>query len=126
MADDLWRIHMSVRENPNANPTATQPGSTADNWLYRTLHGRFCGVKPIKRPGRSQKQATHSHQTRKLQAVCDDSIVGLRNSLLLQLGHESMRHSSGIFAFMLGCKITAENMPYSYENQKQISLVRVR
>ena len=62
----------------------------------------FCGVKPIKRPGRSQKQATPLtlDVMRKLQAVCDDSIVGLRNSLLLQLGHESMRRRSEMCAFM--------------------------
>jgi len=36
---------------------------------------------------------------RKLQAVCDDGIVGLRNLLLLQLGYESMRRRSEICAF---------------------------
>jgi len=36
---------------------------------------------------------------RKLQAVCDNSIVGLRNRLLLQLGYESMRRRSEICAF---------------------------
>ena len=36
---------------------------------------------------------------RKLQAVCD-GIVGLRNNLLLQLGHESMRRRSEMCAFM--------------------------
>ena len=36
---------------------------------------------------------------RKLQAVCDDGIVGLRNRLLLQLGYENMRRRSEICAF---------------------------
>ena len=36
---------------------------------------------------------------RKLQAMCDDSIVGFRNRLLLQLGYESMRRRSEICAF---------------------------
>jgi len=36
---------------------------------------------------------------RKLQAVCDDGIVGLHNRLLLQLGYESMRRRSEICAF---------------------------
>ena len=35
---------------------------------------------------------------RKLQAVCDDDIVGLLNRLLLQLGYESMRRRSEICA----------------------------
>jgi len=54
-----------------------------------------------RRLGRSQKQATPLtlEVMRKLQAVCDDSIVGLRNRLLLQLGYESMRRRSEICAF---------------------------
>ena len=36
---------------------------------------------------------------RKLQAMCDDGIMGLRNCLLLQLGYESMRRRSEICAF---------------------------
>ncbi len=54
-----------------------------------------------RRLGRSQKQATPLtlEVMRKLQAVCDDSIVGFRNRLLLQLGYESMRRRSEICAF---------------------------
>ena len=54
-----------------------------------------------RRLGRSQKQATPLtlEVMRKLQAACDDSIVGLRNRLLLQLGYESMRRRSEICAF---------------------------
>jgi len=37
---------------------------------------------------------------RKLQAVCDNGIVGLRNRLLVQLGYESMHRRSEICAFM--------------------------
>ena len=55
-----------------------------------------------RRLGRSQKQATPLtlEVMRKLQTVCDDSIMGLRNRLLLQLGYESMRRRSEICAFM--------------------------
>ena len=54
-----------------------------------------------RRLGRSQKQATPLtlEVMRKLQAVCVDGIVGLRNRLLLQLGYESMRRRSEICAF---------------------------
>ena len=54
-----------------------------------------------RRLGKSQKQANPLTLgvMRKLQAVCDDSIVGLRNRLLLQLGYESMRRRSEICAF---------------------------
>ena len=54
-----------------------------------------------RRLGRSQKQATPLtlEVMRKLQAMCDDGIVGLRNCLLLQLGYESMRRRSEICAF---------------------------
>jgi len=54
-----------------------------------------------RRLGRSQKQATPLtlEVMRKLQAVCDDGIVGLRNRLLLQIGYESMRRRSEICAF---------------------------
>jgi len=60
------------------------------------------GLKRLKRNlGIAQKQATPLtlEVMRKLQAVCDDSIVGLRNRLLLQLGYESMRRRSEICAF---------------------------
>lgn len=36
---------------------------------------------------------------RKLQAVCGDGIVAIRNRLLLQVGYESMRRRSEICAF---------------------------
>ena len=36
---------------------------------------------------------------RKLKAVCDNTIVSLRNRLLLQLGYESVRRRSEICAF---------------------------
>jgi len=54
-----------------------------------------------RRLGRSQKQATPLTLgvMRKLQAVCDDSIMGLRNRLLLQVGYESMRRRAEICAF---------------------------
>jgi len=54
-----------------------------------------------RRLGRSQKQATPLtlEVMRKLQAMCDDGIMGLRNCLLLQLGYESMRRRSEICAF---------------------------
>jgi len=54
-----------------------------------------------RRLGRSQKQATPLtlEVMRKLQAVCNDGIVGLRNRLILQLGYESMRRRSEICAF---------------------------
>ena len=54
-----------------------------------------------RRLGRSQKQATPLtlEVMRKLQAVCDNGIMGLRNRLLLQLGYESMRRRSEICAF---------------------------
>jgi len=54
-----------------------------------------------RRLGRSQKQATPLtlEVMRKLQAVCDDGIVGIRNRLLLRLGYESMRRRSEICAF---------------------------
>ena len=54
-----------------------------------------------RRLGRSQKQATPLtlKVMRKLQAMCDDGIVGLRNCLLLQLGYESTRRRSEICAF---------------------------
>ena len=61
------------------------------------------GLKRLKRNlGIAQKQATPLtlEVMRKLQAVCDESIVGLRNRLLLQLGYESMRRRSEICAFM--------------------------
>jgi len=60
------------------------------------------GLKRLKRNlGIAQKQATPLtlEVMRKLQAVCDNSIVGLRNRLLLQLGYESMRRRSEICAF---------------------------
>ena len=60
------------------------------------------GLKRLKRNlGIAQKQATPLtlEAMRKLQAVCDDGIVGLRNRLLLQLGYESMRRRSEICAF---------------------------
>ncbi len=50
---------------------------------------------------------------RKLQAVCDDSIVGLRNRLLLQLGYESMRHRSEICAFKFVDVKTLPNEKYA-------------
>ena len=59
-------------------------------------------LKKINRQlGRSQKHATPLtlEVMRKLQAVCDDGIVGLRNRLLLQLGYESMCQRSEICAF---------------------------
>jgi len=54
-----------------------------------------------RRLGIAQKQATPLtlEVMRKLQAVCDSGIVGLRNLLLLQLGYESMRRRSEICAF---------------------------
>ena len=54
-----------------------------------------------RRLGRSQKQATPLtlKVMRKLQAICDNGIVGLRNRLLLQLGYESMRRRSEICEF---------------------------
>jgi integrase len=60
------------------------------------------GLKRLKRNlGIAQKQATPLtlDVMRKLQAVCDNTIVGLRNRLLLQLGYESMRRRSEIYAF---------------------------
>ena len=60
------------------------------------------GLRRIKRNlGIAQKQATPLtlELMRKLQAVCDESIVGFRNRLLLQLGYESMRRGSEICAF---------------------------
>jgi len=60
------------------------------------------GLKRLKRNlGIAQKQATPLtlEVMRKRQAVCDNSIVGLRNRLLLQLGYESMRRRSEICAF---------------------------
>jgi len=60
------------------------------------------GLKRLKRNlGIAQKQATPLtlEVMRKLQTVCDDGIVGLRNRLLLQLGYESMRRRSEICAF---------------------------
>ena len=64
---------------------------------------------------------------RKLKAVCDKTIVSLRNRLLLQLGYESMRRRSEICAFRFDDvkHYLTENSPYSYIDQKQISLVRV-
>ena len=52
---------------------------------------------------------------RKLQAVCDDSIVGLRNRLLLQFGYESMRRRSEICTFKFEDikDYQKENMPCS-------------
>jgi len=82
-----------------------------------------------RRLGRSQKQATPLtlEVMRKLQAVCDDGIVGIRNRLLLQLGYESMRRRSEICAFKFEDIKTLPNgkTPCSCENQKKISLVRV-
>ena len=60
------------------------------------------GLKRLKRNlGIAQKQATPLtlDVMRKLQTVCDNTIVGLRNRLLLQLGYESMRRRSEICAF---------------------------
>ena len=60
------------------------------------------GLKQFKRNlGIAQKQATPLtlEVIRKLQAVCDDGIVGLRNCLLFQLGYESMRRRSEICTF---------------------------
>ncbi|XDZ65408.1 tyrosine-type recombinase/integrase [Alphaproteobacteria bacterium LSUCC0684] len=60
------------------------------------------GLKRLKRNlGIAQKQATPLtlEVMRKLQAVCDNTILGLRNRLLLQLGYESMRRRSEICAF---------------------------
>lgn len=60
------------------------------------------GLKRLKRNlGMAQKQTTPLtlEVMRKLQAVCNDGIVGLHNSLLLQLGYESMRRRSEICAF---------------------------
>ncbi|XDZ67111.1 tyrosine-type recombinase/integrase [Alphaproteobacteria bacterium LSUCC0226] len=60
------------------------------------------GFKRLKRNlGIAQKQTTPLtlEVMRKLQAECDDSNAGLRNRLLLQLGYESMRRRSEIYAF---------------------------
>ena len=60
------------------------------------------GLKRLKRNlGIAQNQATPLtlDVMRKLQTVCDNTIVGLRNRLLLQLGYESMRRRSEICAF---------------------------
>jgi len=88
------------------------------------------GLKRLKRNlGIAQKQATPLTLgiMRKLQAVCDGSIVGIRNRLLLQLGYESMRRRSEICAFKFEDIKTLPNgkTPCSCENQKKISLVRV-
>jgi len=51
--------------------------------------------------GRAQKQAaplTHDIYE-KLIGVCGDDIVGMRNKLLLQLGHETMRRRSELCSF---------------------------
>ena len=51
--------------------------------------------------GRAQKQATPlTHDIyEKLIGVCGDDIVGMRNKLLLQLGHETMRRRSELCSF---------------------------
>jgi len=51
--------------------------------------------------GRAQKQAAPLTQSIlfKLQAVCTDDLLGMRDKLLLQLGYESMRRRSEICAF---------------------------
>jgi len=88
------------------------------------------GLKRLKRNlGIAQKQATPLtlEVMRKLQTVCDNGIVGLRNRLLLQFGYESMRRRSEICAFKFNDvkDYQTENTPCSYENPKAISLVRV-
>jgi len=60
------------------------------------------GFKRLKRKlGMAQKQAeplTYDIM-RKLQRMCENDIVGLRNKLLLQLGYETMRRRSEICVF---------------------------
>jgi len=77
----------------------------------------------------TQKQVTQLtlQVMRKLQAVCDDGIVGLHNRLLLQLGYESMRRRSEICAFRFDDVKTLPNGKHALllRKSKKISLVRV-
>ena len=60
------------------------------------------GLKRLKRKlGMAQKQASPLtfEVMRKLQNVCGDDVVGIRNRLMLQMGYETMRRRSEICAF---------------------------
>lgn len=70
------------------NPTNERNTKLACKKVYRSL-------------GRAQQQAEplRWEALQKMLAVCDESLMGQRNKLLLQLGYESMRRRAELVAF---------------------------
>ncbi len=90
-----------------------------------SLDAKLAMKKMHRRKGRAQEQATPLTRNilDQLIAVCDDSIFGIRNEVLLRLGYETMRRRSELCQFTFENQIVSPTgkhglfLPYSKTDQ---------